>query len=74
MNSVENIIKLFDNSIRHNKKAKVYRELFILTNRFTLEDWSKIRNEIYWKTIDSIKDYHEKKEYTLKCVKLYLDK
>lgn len=63
-----------------------HKELFNLTHNFTPEDWKNIRTEKYWDTFYSIqypKEYNYyglfyydidlRLEYTLKCVKYYLN-
>lgn len=90
--NVKNIIESFDDIIEQKRKKgqwtdliELEKRLFNLTNNFTIYDWKIIRNEQYWKTIDSfsynltVADesqleilYYYKKCYTLKCVKEYL--
>lgn len=68
----EQINKVFDKQVKENKKFKIDKELFNITFDFSIDDWKFIRTEKYWQTIDKL-PYDAKKEYTLECVKYYLN-
>lgn len=69
----QNINSVFDRQIFKDQSYKIHKELFNLTCEFRMEDWKFIRTDKYWETIDRL-NYHEKKVFTLKCVRKYLKK
>lgn len=62
----------FDEQIRRDAKYRVHKDLFNLTNDFTLDDWRTMRTERYWDIYDKL-SYDKKKEFTLQCVKQYIN-
>jgi len=66
------INKVFDKQIKNDKKFITHEELFNLTFDFSMDDWRFIRTQKYWEIIDEL-PYDAKKEYTLKCVKHYIN-
>jgi len=73
MSSIIDKVNLqFDKQIKKDKKFRVHKDLFNLTNDFTLDDWRTMRTEKYWEIIDKL-PYDKKKEFTLYCVKQYIN-
>ncbi len=62
----------FNRQIGINRAYLIDKQLFNLTLQFTIYDWRRMRTKEYWETIDKISS-SRKKEYTLQCVRTYLD-
>ena len=69
---IEKVNLQFDKQIKKDKKFQVHKDLFNLTNDFTLDDWRTMRTERYWDIYDKL-SYDKKKEFTLQCVKEYIN-
>lgn len=63
--------EMFDRQIKKDFKHSIDKELFNLTLDFTLDDWRRMRTQKYWATIATYPP-EERKRYTLKCVKCYI--
>jgi hypothetical protein len=77
MNKVDAINKIFDKQIKENPQFahshEMNKELFNLTLNFTIEDWKKFRTKKYWDKMKNLSSDFERKDYTLTCVKFYLE-
>jgi hypothetical protein len=49
------------------------KSLFNLTYNFKPEDWRYFRTQKYWSLKDQLQTDRSKNEYTLRCVKYYLE-
>lgn len=69
---IEKVNLQFDKQIKKDKKFQVHKDLFNLTNDFTLDDWRTIRTERYWDIYNEL-SYDKRKVFTLQCVKQYIN-
>ncbi len=68
---IKKINSTFDYQIRKNGNYTVDKLLFNESLKLTLSDWRNIRDENYWKEVDSIESDFKKKAYLLKCIYKY---
>ena len=69
---INSVNKIFDRQIK-NGQPESHKKLFNLTLNFTIEDWKKFRTKKYWDKMKNLSSDFERKDYTLTCVKFYLE-
>ena len=80
MNNKKNFVnKVFDEQYKDKKKFPnkelilLHKQLFNLTNEFTIDDWKKIRDKDYYDSLMNL-EINDQKKFTLNRVKKFLQK